>query len=75
MLQTIEIDNHQYSMFYNTGCGDFISRFNAVHKLGQRAIQECTGPITLGGVGGITTKTTLGIYSVRLPLANGGDAV
>ena len=68
MLQTIKVDDHEYSIFYDSGCGDFVSRYNAIQRLGSRATQECIGPITLRGVGGISTQSAHGIYSIKLPL-------
>ena len=74
MLQPICIDGNDFTIFYDTGCGDFVSRRDSVIKLGERAKQEFAGPVTLGGVGGIHTESKNGIYSVRLPLLNGKDA-
>eukprot|EP00794_Sanderia_malayensis_P011555 gene11555-12746_t len=66
MLQTIQVGDREYSIFYDTGCGDFISKYSAVQHLGSRATEECSGPTSLGGVGGITTNTPHGIYRVKL---------
>ena len=74
MLQTIEIDQKTYSVFYDSGFGNFISRYDAIKNLGSRATQICPGPIRLGGVGGISTETPHGIHSVKIPLKFGGDA-
>ena len=74
MLQTIQIDGKLYSIFYDSGCNDFISRFDAVRNLGNRAVQVCPGPIRIGGVGGISTETPHGIFNVSIPLKNGNDA-
>ena len=51
-----------------------MSRYRAVNKIGSKARQECHGPIQLGGVGGITTESLHGIYTVNLPLFNGEEA-
>ena len=37
-------------------------------------MQELPGPIQIGGVGGITSISTHGIYTVKLPLYNGEEA-
>ena len=74
MLQTINVDEKRYTIFYDTGCREFVSRYDAIRRLGSRANEEHTGPITLGGVGGITTKSPHGIFSVKLPLRTGGEA-
>ena len=71
MLQTVSIDNKNYSIFFDTGCSSFISRHDAIQKLGSRAKQLCPGPIKLGGVGNSTIETPHGIYNVNIPLTNG----
>lgn len=75
MLQTIEVDNKAYTIFYDSGCGDFVTTQQAIKKLGKRAIQEYNGPVQLGGVGGIKAETPHGIYSVRLPVIGKHDAI
>ena len=75
MLQTIEVDSKQFSVFYDSGCGDFVATHDAVMRIGNRAKQEYKGPIRVGGVGGIVSESQHGIYSVKLPLANGKEAV
>ena len=74
ILQTVRIGCNQYTLFYDTGCGDLVCRYQAVRSIGDRAIQEFEGPITLGGVGDIKTQSPHGVYKVRLPLHNGEDA-
>ena len=74
MLQTIQINKATFTIFYDTGCCDFISRHQAITQLGSRANQEFAGPITMGGVGGISSQSNHGIYTVKLPLASGEDA-
>lgn len=36
MLQTIQIDGEASKMFYDSGCSDFVSRYHAIKRLGQR---------------------------------------
>ena len=67
-LQTIEINGKRYSVFFDSGCGDFVSRYEAIKRLGTNARQELPGPIKIGGVGGINTESQHGIYSVKIPL-------
>jgi len=71
-LQTIKVNKQRYTLFFDSGCGDFVSRYKSVKNIGAKL--EAKGPINLGGVGGITTKSTHGIYTVKLPLVNGDFA-
>ena len=75
MLQPINVNSKLFNIFYDSGCGDFVSRYDAVRKLGKCANKEFDGPIKLGGVGGISTEARHGIYSVRLPLITGKEAM
>ena len=50
-MQTIKINNNRYSIFFDSGCGDFVSRYNAIRSLTSNATQEHAGPITVGEVG------------------------
>ena len=74
ILQTISIDNIPYTLFFDSGCGDLLCRYEAVQNMGQRAVQEFKGPVNLGGVGDVTTKSDRGIYQVKIPLQNGENA-
>ena len=74
-LQTIQIKGQSYNIFYDTGCADFVSKKSAIDRIGERAALECEGPMTIGGVGNLKMTTPHGIYTVRLPLRNGGDAL
>ena len=73
-LQTIKINNNRYSIFFDSGCGDFVSRYNAIRSLTSNATQEHAGPITIGGVGGVISVSQHGIYKVNLPLYDGSQA-
>ena len=75
VLQKIQVDNQNYNIFFDTGCSDLVCKYDAVKRVGDRAHQEHEGPVTLGGVGNATTRSTHGIYQVRLPLFNGKNAV
>ena len=66
-LQTITIENQNFIIFYNSGCGDFVSKWSAIQKLGTRAHLEHSGPIKVGGVRGLSAEnhrleSTLSIY-------------
>lgn len=62
-LQTIKIDKHHYTLFFDSGCGDFVSCYKSVQQIGDKAQLEFDGTIKLGGIGGITTQSAHGIYS------------
>jgi len=70
LLQTIEVNNTNYTIFYDNGCSDFIVKHSALRTLGPNASKESSGSITLGGVGN-TSMSSLGTYNVKLPLHNG----
>ena len=60
-LQTIKINNNRYSIFFDSACGDFVSRYNAILSLTSNATQEHAAPITIGGVGSIISVSQHGI--------------
>ena len=62
-----------YNIFFDNGCGDFVSRLGAIQSIGSRAIVACPGPLRIEGVGGVVTEVPHGAYSVKLPLYNGDD--
>ena len=69
ILQTVKIDEEDYNIFYDGGCGDFCPRYRAILRLGERATLSQPGPTQLGGVGGITAVSPHGVYDVKLPLS------
>ena len=75
MLQTIKIGDQNFTIFFDTGCSDMVSRHNAIQRIGDKARLEVKGPILLGGVGDVKTESQHGIYQVRIPLHNGKNAV
>ncbi len=76
MLQTIMIDGKAFTLFFDGGCKEFVSRFEAIQRLNkERYALEEEGPIDLGGVGDIRITTPHGRYQVRLPLASGKNSV
>ena len=70
----IKVDQQQYSLFYNSGCSEMVSKYDAVRRIGHRAVEEVAGPILIGGVGSSQVKTKHGIYKIQLPLFNGNEA-
>ena len=77
MLQTIDVEGKHLNVFYDTGCGDVVIKKSAIDVLLTlgRAKLEIPGPITLSGVGDHKSVCEYGIYSIRLPLRNGHDAI
>ena len=77
MLQTIEINGHTFNIFYDSGCGDLVVKKSAIDILlsMSRAKHEIPGPITLTGVGDQKVVCKNGVYSLKLPLCNGEEAV
>ena len=65
----------QYSLFYDSGCCDMVSSYNSIKAIGDKAVQELPGPVSIGGAGNTEIKTTHGIYRVKLTLFNGNDTV
>ena len=74
ILQTISIDNKPYTLFVDNGCGDLLCTYGAIQNMGQRAVQEFKGPLYLGGVGDLTTKSNHKRYQVKMSLHNGENA-
>ena len=74
MLQTIQVGNKTFSLFYDFGCGDFVSRHNAIQRLGSRAFHLVEGRLKVIGVGDVQTQARHGVYGIKLPLADGGEA-
>ena len=61
-------------MFYDNGCKNSVIRYEATQQLGiNRAKQIVSKPVPVGGVGGVTTQSTRGIYTFTLPLATNID--
>ena len=52
-LQTIKRNKNRFSIFFHSGCGHFVSVYNAIRLLTSNATQEHSGSITIGGVGGV----------------------
>ena len=75
MLQTIQIEGKQFNLFYDSGCGDLVSRRGAVSILEKtvRAHREIAGPLLIKGVGNHKTVYEHGVYKLRIPLPDGKD--
>ncbi|MCH2405590.1 MAG: hypothetical protein MK200_05290, partial [Nitrosopumilus sp.] len=75
IFQEICVDNNLFCLFFDGGCGDLVSRYNAVERLGKISKKQTNGPISLGGVGNINVESPYGIYQISLPLYNGRNAI
>ena len=73
-LQRITFNKQSYLIFNNTGCSDFVVRNVAIKRLGNNAKLRFNGPVNIGAVGDVTNESS-GIYSVKLPLGDKGNAV
>ena len=64
-------------IFYDGGCGDFVCNNKIINKLVTlgRASLELPGPFILTGLGGIKQVCKNGLFLIRSPLAEGGDAL
>ena len=47
---TTAVNGKRFSIFFDSGCGDFVSRYDAIKRLVNRSNQEVQGPIQVGGV-------------------------
>ena len=77
-LQTVVVScNVTIKMFFDNGCGDMVIKKAAVEVLVSmgRAKLIRPGPIDLKGVGDQTSTCFDGVYSISLPLSNGGNAI
>ena len=74
MFQNILVNGHKELLFFDGGCGDLVSSWEAVQRLGGNAKQLFKGPIPLGGVGDMKIESPHGIYRIALPLHNGKHA-
>ena len=75
MLQSICINKRTYTIFYDTGCSDFVSRFEAVKHLGPNAVKHSSHKVEMNGVGGSKNVSRRGIYKISIPLSHGSHAV
>ena len=39
------VNGRGFSVFFESGCGKFVSRYDAIKSLGNRSTQELQGPI------------------------------
>jgi len=74
LLQTVNINRNNFTIFYDNGCSDFIVKQSAITLLGKNATKISNVPIQIGGVGDTTTESTLGTFNVKLPMFNGQHA-
>ena len=71
MFQNIMVNGNKELVFFDGGCGDLVSAWEAIQRLGNNAKQLFKGPIPLGGVGNMKLESPHGIYRIALPLHNG----
>ena len=72
LLQQISINNEMFTVFFDNGCSDFVVRKDAIDRLGSHAVKIFNGCVNIGGgLGGTSTQSTHGIYSVNIPLHDG----
>ncbi|MEM7375622.1 MAG: hypothetical protein AAF587_43925 [Bacteroidota bacterium] len=71
LLQQVSINNKLFTVFFDNGCSDFVVRKDAIEKLGSHAVKIFDGCVDIGGVGGTSTQSNHGIYSVNIPLHDG----
>ena len=71
LLQKVTINNNDFTVFFDNGCNDFLIKYSAIKKLGKEARKESSRVTHIGGVGNTTTCSTLGSYSVNVPMVNG----
>ena len=68
------MNKQNYSLFYDTGCCDMVSRYAAIKSIGSRAKQEPSIRISIGGFGNAEVKSNHGIFQVKLSVFNGSEA-
>lgn len=68
------MNKQNYSMCYDTGFCDMLSRYAAIKPIGSKAKQESSIPISIVGVGNTQIKSIHGIFQVKLPLFNVSEA-
>ena len=75
-FQTISISGLLGNIFYDNGCGDLVVSKKFVDLLMQigRAELVIPGEMVLRGVNDQTSVAKHGVYKIKLPLKNGGNA-
>lgn len=74
-LQSIKIHDKDFTIFYDTGCGDMVCKNSAVERLAKKALQECKGPVWVGGVAGVLKKLSHSIYQEKLSIFSRTEAI
>ena len=79
MLQRIKVEKELLNLFFDGGCGDMVCSKDATPRLskcrGDRAIEVIPGPTQLIGVSDTVIKSEQGLWMLKLPMANGKNAV
>lgn len=75
MLQSICINKRTNTIFYDTGCSDFVIHFEAVKHLGPNDVKHSSHEVVMNGVGGSKNVSRRGIYKISILLSHGSHAV
>ena len=73
LLQTVLIKEVPYTIFFDSGCSDFIVKQSAVTSLGSNAIQISSDVTQIGGVGNMSLQS-FGTFNVNIPQHHGQPA-
>ena len=76
-FQPYKILHHLMNLFYDSGCGDMVASKRAIDILvaiGWAELEK-PGPLILEGVNNQVSVCKYGRYSIKIPLADGTDAV
>ena len=73
MLYTIRVENEDFNLFFDSGCGGSVVTKDIVDRLQRlkRAKTIVSGPLVLSGVGDVQSVCRYGRYQVTIPLPNG----
>ena len=75
VLQTIKVEQQEYSLFYDSGYCDVVSQYAAIKSIGKGSSKEFSGPVILGGVDNAEITPSHGTCQVKLQLFSGNDTV
>ena len=73
MLQTILIENNAYTIFFDTGCSDFIVKNSAIQSHVAKATILSSQVTKIGGVSQ-TSLQSFGTCDIKIPKNDGGTA-
>ena len=79
MLQRIKVEKELLNLFFDGGCGDMVCSKDGTTRLskcrGDRATEVIPGPTQLIGVSDTVIESEHGLWTLKLPMANGKNAV